>query len=288
MARDFVAKTLLETTRAIEQSVFQMDLASKGGFLQGLDPRTKIVSFMVLLLAVSFSRSFLLLVSFYCLSLVLAALSQVPPGRFVKRVWVFVPLFTGFVALPAVLNLVTPGENVLTILSFGSDIRIGPFDIPDAIYITRQGLYSAAFLVVRVAVSVSLAVLLVLTTRWMDLLQGLSILRVPGMVILVLAMTYRYIHLFLRGLENMLLARKSRRLVPSGRKDEQGWISSRLGVLVGKSYHLSTEVHMAMMSRGWSGNPRCLHELRFSGKDILTMAAALAVSVSGIVLEKIC
>ncbi len=288
MARDFVAKTLLETTRAIEQSVFQMDLASKGGFLQGLDPRTKIVSFVVLLLAVSFSRSFFLLVSFYCLSLVLAALSQVPPGRFVKRVWVFVPLFTGFVALPAVLNLVTPGENVLTILSFGSDIRIGPFDIPDAIYITRQGLYSAAFLVVRVAVSVSLAVLLVLTTRWMDLLQGLSILRVPGMVILVLAMTYRYIHLFLRGLENMLLARKSRRLVPSGRKDEQGWISSRLGVLVGKSYHLSTEVHMAMMSRGWSGNPRCLHDPRFSGKDILTMAAALAVSVSGIVLEKIC
>ena len=288
MARDFVAKTLLETTRAIEHSVFQMDLASKGGFLQGLDPRTKIVSFVVLLLAVSFSRSFFLLVIFYCLSLVLAALSQVPLGRFVKRVWIFVPLFTGFVAFPAVLNLVTPGENVLTILSFGSDIRIGPFDIPDAIYITRQGLYSAAFLVVRVAVSVSLAVLLVLTTRWMDLLQGLSILRVPGIVILVLAMTYRYIHLFLRGLENMLLARKSRRLVPSGRKDEQGWISSRMGVLVGKSYHLSTEVHMAMMSRGWSGNPRCLHDPRFSGKDILTMAAALAVSVSGIVLEKIC
>ncbi len=285
MARDFAAKTLLETTRAIEQSVFQMDLASKRGLLQALDPRTKLISFLLLLLSAAFSRNFSILVFFYLFSLLLALLSRLPLGPFIKRVWIFVPLFTGLVAFPAVFNLVTPGESILTLITFDTPVHLGPYALPETIAVTRQGLQGAGLLVLRVAVSVSLAVLLVLTTRWMDLLQGLSVLKVPRIVILVLAMTYRYIHLFLRSLENMLLARKSRRLIPAGTRDEQGWISSRLGVLVGKSYHLSTEVHMAMMSRGWSGVPRSLQDLSFAPKDILAMAAALLVSVSGILLE---
>ena len=64
--------------------------------------------------------------------------------------------------------------------------------------------------VTRVGVSVSLAVLLVMTTPWADLLKSLRALRVPQVFVLVLSMTYRYIFLFLHTTNGMLLARKSR------------------------------------------------------------------------------
>ncbi len=240
----------------------------------------------MLLLYTGFSKRLLPLFLVYCLALALAIASRIPLALFVKRVWIFVPLFTGLVALPAIFNVITPGESVLTLITFSRPPHFGPFSLPETISITRQGLHGAVLLILRVAVSVSLGILLVMTTRWMDLLHALSVLKVPRPVILVLAMTYRYIHLFLRGLVGMLLARKSRQFAPAARCEEQDWISSRVGVLVGKSYHLSTEIHLAMMSRGWSGNPRSLEQFHFRIKDAVCAACALIIAASGFLLEK--
>ncbi len=287
MPLDFAAKTLLDTTRAIEQSVFQMDLASNNGFLQALDPRTKVASFFMFLLLAAFSKGLFILSMIYLLSLSLAVASSIPMSLFFKRVWIFVPLFTGFIALPAIFNVVTPGDDVFTLICFGHPVSFGPFTLPASITITRQGLVGATILITRVAVSVSLTILLVLTTRWMDLLDALSVLKVPQVIILVVAMTYRYIHLFLRSLENMLLARKSRLFAPCATVDEHGWISSRLGVLVGKSYHLSTEVHLAMISRGWSGTPRSLGKFQFDITDKFVMALSFVICSAGILFDKL-
>ncbi len=287
MAMDFVGKTLLDTTRAIEQSVFQLDLSSEDGFLQGLDPRAKVICFLLLLLLTAFSKGLWMMFSTYLLTVALAMASRIPLGFFIKRVWLFIPLFTGLIALPALFNIVTPGDSIWTLVVFNSPISFGPFEFPAYLAITQQGLTTAAMLILRVAVSVSLAILLVLTTRWMDLLRALSILKVPQVVILVTAMTYRYIHLFLRNLENMLLARKSRQFAPSAMKDQHGWISSRLGALVAKSYHLSTEVHLAMVSRGWSGTPKGLEQFHFKAKDAVSVAVAFILFSSEILFDKI-
>ena len=72
--------------------------------------------------------------------------------------------------------------------------------------------------VARVGVSVSLAVMLVLTTPWADLLKSLHSLRVPRVFVLVLAMAYRYIFLFLRLTNGMFEARKSRVVGQDGRR----------------------------------------------------------------------
>ena len=47
--------------------------------------------------------------------IVLAALSRLPLGFFVKRVWLFVPIFTGAVVLPATFSLTTTGLIVLRV-----------------------------------------------------------------------------------------------------------------------------------------------------------------------------
>src|ERR1700712_1417605 len=88
---------------------------------------------------------------------------------------------------------------------------------------TRQGLPSAGLIVSRVAVSISLVVLLTLTTPWNRLLAALRALAVPKMFILVLGMTYRYVFHLLNSVTDMYTARKARtvsadRDVTSGRR----------------------------------------------------------------------
>ena len=83
--------------------------------------------------------------------------------------------------------------------------------------------------VVRVGVSVSLAVLLVLTTPWADLLKSLHALRVPQVFVLVLSMTYRYIFLFLHTLNGMFEARKSRVVARPGGGEDRRWITRTMG-----------------------------------------------------------
>jgi len=267
LRRDFVAKTLAETSRAIEHTLFAQHFAKVKGVFQLLDPRVKIVTFFALLIVAACIRHIEILIGFYALTLLLAIISRIPLGFFVKRVWVFIPIFTGIIALPAIFNVVTPGQNLFVLYHLSGPCQIGPFSLPAVIAITNQGIYGAGMLVMRVATSISLAVLLVLTTDWVSLLKAMSVLRVPEIIIVVLAMTYRYIFLFLRVVEDMFLARRSRLITRSGLQEQHHWIAARIGVLVGKSYNLSNNVHLAMLSRGWSGTPRLMEEFHISWRD---------------------
>ena len=112
----FVEKTLADLTQALEQSLFAEDIARRPGLLQALDPRAKVVSILALLIAVGLSRSLPVLLGLYAVALLLAWRSAVPLGFFIKRVWLFMPFFTGLIALPAFF--LTPGP-ALAVLPLG-------------------------------------------------------------------------------------------------------------------------------------------------------------------------
>ena len=285
MGIDFAAKTMAEAARAIQDSIFSNQNANKNGLLQRIDPRVKLVTILLLLIVIGLARDIKILLAFYLLALILAALSRLPLGFFIKRVWVFIPIFTGIIALPAIFNIVTPGDPIFTVVTLSSPHRLGPFLIPRQITVTVQGITGAAILVLRVATSVSMAVLLVLTTEWVRLLRALSVLKAPEAIILILAMTYRYIQLFLRILEWMLLAKKSRQISATKIKEDYGWIASRLGVLVGKSYRLSNEVHLAMTARGWSGNPRPMNDFSIGLLDWVWTIFIIIIIGSWVILR---
>ena len=83
--------------------------------------------------------------------------------------------------------------------------------------ITSQGLTTAGLIVMRVAMSVSIVVLITLTTPWTKLLAALRALFVPKIFILIIGMAYRYIFLLLNSVTDMYTARKARAVGnPSG------------------------------------------------------------------------
>ncbi|MBS1128944.1 MAG: cobalt transporter, permease protein CbiQ, partial [Nitrospirae bacterium] len=156
----FLDKTLLAIARVAERSFFSEEHARMNGLLQALDVRIKLLSFLFILVLISFIHAPQSLGFLYGASILLAAASRVPLGLFVMRVWLFVPLFSAAVVLPALLNVITPGEPLWVIVALQKSYTWGPYVIPQEIAVTRQGLWSGIVLVSRVAASVSFAVLL--------------------------------------------------------------------------------------------------------------------------------
>jgi cobalt/nickel transport system permease protein len=256
--KSFVERTIDSTARFFQEAILTEAFAGRAGLLQALDPRVKLCTVLALIVSVSVMKSPAAIWGVYACTLLLAGVSRIPLGFFLKRVWLFVPLFSAVIVVPALFNLVTPGEPLWTALRLSRSYDFGPYHVPETIAITRQGVLTAATFIGRVAASVSLAVLLTLTTRWNTLLRALEALRVPATFILILAMAYRYIALLVTSVQEIHIARKSRTIRYGTTREEQGWVASRIGYLFKKTYALSLEVHKAMLSRGFSGEIRTL------------------------------
>jgi len=236
MAR-FLEKTLVSITDLLERSLVNETWSRRGGLLQAADPRLKIILLLLAVLLCSLTQRLPALVILYAAALLLAMLSRIDPLAYTRRVWIFIPFFSGLIALPALF--VTPGAPLL---------QLGPLTV------TRPGAYSAATLVLRVSASVSYTLLFVLTTPWNEALRALRRLRLPATAVDLLAVSYRYLLLLIRTLSEMLMARRSRSIAPLPHRAEMGFVSRSVGLLFIKSLHLADGVRMAMESRGYSGN----------------------------------
>lgn len=259
-------RSLGEIGRRLEESVFAEEISRRPGLLQSLDARPKILSCLALILAANLSHRPLAIAGLYVLALLVAWASAVPLRSFLGRVWLAVPAFTGLVALPALF--LTPGPPLA--------------HLPLGLAVTRTGATTALFLLLRVGTSVSLSLLLILTTPWAALFRGLSALRVPETLVLILGMTYRYIYVLLRIANDMFLSRRSRvvgRLSAAEERRIQGAIA---GTLLAKSLQTSGEVYLAMQSRGFRGYAHALRPRRMGWRDGLAIVAAALVAAAAI------
>ena len=261
----WLEQTVGGITGSIERAVFTEEHARKQGLLQAIDPRAKLGMFLVSVLAASFSNSVVVLAAFYFVILLAARASLVPFDFFVRRVWVGIPFFAGVVILPSIFLL--SGPRLF-------DIAVGPLHIAPSI----PGLLGAAVFVARVGVSVSLAVLLVLTTPWADVLKSLQAFRVPQVFILLLSMTYRYIFLFFRTVNGMFEARKSRMVGRPSGGESRKWITGSMMSLMSRSFKMSNDVYAAMLARGFTGQIRSYSAYRMKNADWAALSVAFIIS----------
>jgi cobalt/nickel transport system permease protein len=167
-----------------------------------------------------------------------------------------------------------PGDRVFD-LALGS-VHLAP---------SWNGLVGAGLFVSRVGVSVSLAVLLVLTTPWASLLKSLRALHTPQVFVLVLSMTYRYIFLFLHTANGILMARKSRVVGRTSGVEQRRWITGTMGNLMSRSFKMSNDVYAAMLARGFTGELRVYSDFRMRPADWAGLAGALAVSLAAVLVS---
>ena len=260
----FLERLALGLVQALGYALEADQGSTQQGFLQQLDPRIKLVCVITLIICGVLARSLSIVFSLFLVAIILAFISNVISASLFKQVWMSVLLFTGTIALPSIV--VVPGTPLLHIPLVDWTV-------------TLQGLRSAAFLVGRAETSASFALLLILTTPWTHVLKAMRSLGVPVVVVAILGMTHRYVFVLLLSAKQMIEARRSRVMAPMNEVKQRHMVVSAAGVLLGKTFQLSSEVHLAMVSRGYRGEVRLLDEFEARAPDWIVLILTLSIPV---------
>ncbi len=148
--------------------------------------------------------------------------------------------------------------------------------------LSGEGLRIVATITLKSWISVQAATLLVFTTTFHDLLEGLARLRFPKLMIAIVSLMYRYLAVLTGEATRMMRARSSRMAeAPERKRPSIRWQARVVGNMVGalfvRSYERSERVYVAMQSRGYQGHIAHVHERPLS-------AGAWAALVGGILL----
>jgi energy-coupling factor transporter transmembrane protein EcfT len=102
----------------------------------------------------------------------------------------------------------------------------------------------------------------------------------PHLAVLVLGMSYRYVFLMLRAAQEMFESRQSRMVGVLDGRQRRRIASASIGVLLTKSLDLSSEVYLAMQSRGFRGEPYTMDDFEMRGRDWYAAGAFIILSAT--------
>ena len=187
-------------------------------------------------------------------------------------------LFTfkrSFIALPFALVAITvlfsiPGRALSTFHFLFWDLTI-----------TDMGLLRFVSILVRSWLSVQMAIMLVATARFPDIIHALEHLRVPSILTTIIAFLYRYLFVLTDEVFRLMRARESRSASLPGQKSggSLGWRARVAGNMTGqlflRSYERSDRIYNAMLARGYTGQMRTLNPHILTSTDWFAGAIAL-------------
>lgn len=234
------------------------------GPIQRLDPRVKLIATLCILIAVSLSKSLPSLAALYGSILAIGILGKIS-FKSLLSVWIVLPFFSLFLAIPLLFSFVTPGSAVFSVGS---------------VTVTIEGVSAAIFFLLRVAASVTIVQVLLATTRWDKLLKALHVMGVPSGIIFVLSLTYRYIFVLLTNMIDMVFARKSRMVGRSSAGQHRQWAGGLVGTLFAKTFMIGREVNEAMVSRGFRGDVKTYDSFAFGYRDVIGLCIAVGISIA--------
>lgn len=265
------ANTVGSLNRLAENTIAAETVARAPGFMQSLEPVTKTLSVLCLLLAVAQTRSLALLVGVILVLLAAAWTSGVRVGKFALRVAETVAFFGLIVALPLAMQ---PGQHPHEVL-----FLLG-------MHYYASGLTAAALIMARLAAGISLALLWNLTTRWFDLLGSLRFWGVPSGFVDMAMLTYRYLFVVTETLAEMLQARVSRQIGAVRHGHAQTYAGAGAAILFAKSHAFSEELHQAMQCRTLGTGLRRIHRAPKRLRDHL-VSAVCGITLGFVLLPEV-
>ena len=225
---DFIERSVARLAGALDYAACAEGFGREHGFLQRLDPRVKLVGFLILIIAAVASHRLLVTLAIFSVGVGLACASGWAVMGAVARLWGGILLFTTLTVLPALFT--TPGLPVWHLPWVGWTM-------------TDHGLRSAVMLVARAETTATLAALMVFATPWAHLMKALRILRVPAVFVVILGMTHRYIFVLLQIAQDYFEARRVRQVGALSGRQRRRIAASTTGALLSKSVQLSSEVY---------------------------------------------
>lgn len=239
-------------------------------FIHRLDPRVKVVVTVAFILSnallpdaawTAFGLSWLFL-------LFANALSELGITFTLRRSLIALPF--ALIAITVLFSI--PGNPLTTFRFIFWDLTI-----------TDAGLLRFVTIVIRSWLSVQMAILLVGTTRFPDIVHALEHLRVPSILTTIIAFLYRYLFVLVDEVFRLLRAREARSAAVTGVRAGGGvaWRAGVAGNMAGqlflRSYERSDRVYNAMLARGYTGHLNTINPHEMGRVDYVTTALALFV-----------
>ena len=190
----------------------------------------------------------------------LTLIAQVPLPTLLRRLAIETPFLVFVVALPFIAR----GERI--------DVS--------GLSLSIEGLWGAWNIFVKATLGAATLMLLASTTPITSILHGLQKLKVPSVIVAIAGFMIRYGDVIASEMRRMKVGRQSRGYEPRVLWQARA-LASSAGTLFIRSYERGERVHLAMMSRGYSGAMPELAEVDTSPSDWL--AAFLVPAMAAVV-----
>lgn len=220
-------------------------------------------TFLFVLAVVTTPREAFWAYGLYALALVaLARVGRIPLHLVLRRLVVELP----FVAFAFFLPIIGRGARVDVV----------------GLSLSVEGLWGAWNILVKGTLGVAASALLASTTEVTDLLHGLERLRLPRALTAIAGFMVRYGEVITGEVQRMRIARISR-----GHDPRWIWqaraVASSAGTLFIRSYERGERVHLAMVSRGYTGSFPVLADDTATRSDwsLALAVPAIAAVISG-------
>ena len=209
-------------------------LSYQDTFIHRIDPRIKLLSSLVFIaVVVSFPKHAITgLLPFFLFPVLFLTLGDIPAPLILKKVLIVSP----FALFVGIFNPLFDGHPVFQVFGFT----------------VVRGWISFASIILKFALTISTALLLIATTSFPGICFAMQRLGVPRVFVAQLLFLYRYIFVLMEEVMKIVRARDMRSFGKRGR--ELKYIIPLIGVLFMRTVDRAERVYQAMLARGFNGN----------------------------------
>ncbi|MEI6207771.1 MAG: cobalt ECF transporter T component CbiQ [Desulfuromonadales bacterium] len=228
----------------------QLDLLADGdSTIHRLDPRAKVLVTLIFIISVISFGTYELaaLLPFSVFPIVMISLARLPPLYIARKIVLIWP----YVILIGIFNPVFDREMLL---------QFGMFGI-------SGGWVSFISMLVRSALTVGAALILIGTTGFTSVCQALEQMGMPQVFTVQLLFLYRYIFVLSEEGDRASRARELRSCGKKGMGMRS--FSSMTGHLLLRTWQRAERIHMAMLARGFVGIFHARRQSRFGKAELL-------------------
>ncbi|MGB1502156.1 MAG: cobalt ECF transporter T component CbiQ [Ilumatobacteraceae bacterium] len=217
-----------------------------------LSPEAKLVAVVAIVVVIALTprRETLAFALYASGAWAIITMTKIGVLTYLKRLSVIIP----FVMFALIVPFIGGGESVRVV----------------GVSLSVDGLWATWNILAKAGLGATMSIALSATTPVAELLHGMTRLKVPRLLVAIIAFMLRYIDVLVEQ-----LGRMRRSMVARGHDPRWLWqvkpIASSAGALFVRSYERGERVHQAMLARGYTGVMPTVSEQQASTKEWLAV-----------------
>jgi cobalt/nickel transport system permease protein len=221
-----------------------------------------------------------------CVLVMVLAIALTPNGHWVTwgiySIGILSTVLVSQVTLSVLFQRLAVELSFVSVILLGTLFRQGGDTLWQwgIVSITTTGLTVLGSVTLKALLSLLLLNVLTLTTPVPALLHGLNRLKIPAILVAILASMYRYLSVLIEEFNAMRRAALSRNLL-TGKRWQRLVVGNMIGSLFIRTYERGERVHQAMLSRGYQGLPLFQEGSKNKGYDTIALALVVLFALTG-------